>query len=342
VSVITTGITAGRRGAVCAAIAATGLAALMAALPAAQAAPVTAARPAALHLSAPVAIGSGTSFADPITQAPNGAVYYAAGKSVYVVTGVSAPKKVLTASGKVRALAANSSDFFVEVGKTVTAYKRSTSAKGRHWTLSSSYKVATAQLYAVGSRLWALTDFNCDTCGLEYGNTYRFATWSSTVHRVSSLNVFPEFAAADSAGFYFQTITSAGRIVRASKSGGISSVRNKHVAGPLATAGGKVEALLFRNSKTYLYSYTGTGLHHVYTRRVAGGDFAIGGTGLGLVALDCPTNSCATGRVSQLSGSGTVAAWVGLPDVTAVVPGPSAVVITEHGGKFDLYRVTVI
>jgi hypothetical protein len=64
-------------------------------------------------------------------------VFYSNGSFVYVVVGNSAPALAVTASGTVLAQAANTSDLFVQVGLTVTAYRRSDASVIRHWTLTS-------------------------------------------------------------------------------------------------------------------------------------------------------------------------------------------------------------
>ena len=105
------------------------LAGLYGGLPAAQAAT------ARLHTTGTVYLSQGSnSLSRDFTEAPDGAVYYSRGSSVYVVKGTSAPKLVLRAQGNVLALAANSSELFADVGLTVTAYRLPSGTEVRHWT----------------------------------------------------------------------------------------------------------------------------------------------------------------------------------------------------------------
>src|ERR1700722_2737421 len=145
---------------------------------AAKAAPV--ARPAALHTTGtPVPLGAlGSSFNYDFSEAPNGSVYYSSGRTVFVVHGTSAPVVVLHAKGHVFAVAANRTELFVDVGRTVTGYRLSTHKVLRHWALASANKPTSAGLFAVGSTVWASTDWATDESGLEPANVSRFRTSS--------------------------------------------------------------------------------------------------------------------------------------------------------------------
>jgi hypothetical protein len=328
--------TAVRRRLAAAAGAAVGLAVIAAALPAAQA---STAAPAGLHVRGSVPIGSGPFFADPISQAPGGAVYFASGKSVYVVNGTSAPKLVRTASGKVVAVAANASELFVEVGKTVTEYRRSTGAKGRHWHLSSPGAVTSAGLIAVGNSVWSWTDWATDGSGAETATISRFSATSGGVHKLTG-NGAAGMLAANATGAYYLKFT--GGITHVTPSGALAgTAAYTRFPDAITLSGGRLELLGVSGSasKVYLDAYQTSNLKRVYARHVSRNDFAIGGTGAGLLALSCPTASCATGKVSRLSpATGATISVLSRPYVTQIVPGPSGVVITANG-TFVLYRL---
>ena len=318
-----------------AAVAATGLAS-------AQAAQRPAA-PAALHVSGHVKIGTGGAFfADPITEAPNGTVFYAAGKKIWVVSGLSKPKLGLIANGHVVALAANSSELFVEVGKTVTEYKRSNGHAGRSWHLSSPEPVTMGGLFAVGSTVWSWTDWATDESGAEPATISSFTTAANAVRTIST-NGMTGMLAAGSDGAYFLTPT---RLRHARAGGSVQSVSYPaaHKFGDtMAVAGGRIQilAMHFPADKQFLDSYTASALSRPRSHRVSASDFSIAGTGLGLLAVSCQTSSCSTAKIVRLStGTGAVTASVSLPGAVQLVGGPSGVAITHVGSHFFLVRLT--
>jgi hypothetical protein len=326
-----------RRGLLTAAAGATGLAVLAGAgLPTALATP--AARPAGLHTTgSPVNLGVlGTSFNYDFSEAPNGSVYYSSGSTVYVVHKTSAaPVVVLHASGHVLAVAANSRELFVEVGRTVTGYRLSNGVTLRHWKLATTHKATSAGLYAVGSTVWAWTDWATDMSGFEYANVSRFTSSSGTVHKVSSNNAYPADMAADSAGLYYQQAIGTGRLTHVTPSGSVHRVSDINLDGPLALAGGRVELLVFhRNSHPYLDSYSASTLARKFSRRFPAKDYDIAGTGAGLLVLNL------SGKISQLNaGTGSTRSSVTVAHAATLVSGPSAAAIVVTGGSYSLVRL---
>lgn len=301
----------------------------------------TAARPAGLHVSGPaVKLPSSADFST-FTEAPNGDAYYASESSVYVIKGTSAPALVLAAKGTVMALAASSTGLFVDVGKTVTEYNSSKAAV-RTWRLPGRHRVTSAGLFAVGSKLWAWTDWATDASGLEYGNAYRFAASSASVQVVGSGNVLPGFAVASSTGFYYEApdtkVADGGYLVGVTPSGSVHRVRDSILVTSLALAGGRVEALsqvVHRSTiKTYLDSYAATTLKLAFARSVPKTDAGLAGTGLGLLLLS------ATQSVSEVSTkTGAAGSTLAVPGALSLLSGPSAAVITEVSGSFYLERL---
>src|SRR5580700_3367036 len=94
------------------------VAGLAAAAPAAQAAARAPSKPA-LH-GHTISLGATSDvFGDAFTEAPDGTVFFSHGSVVYVVHGDQAPAVKLHAGHPVLALAANSSDLFVQTGLQV-------------------------------------------------------------------------------------------------------------------------------------------------------------------------------------------------------------------------------
>ncbi len=301
-------------------------------------------RPAALHVAGAAVVLPHATLTSAFTQAPDGAVYYSAGRRIYLA---GAPGAKVVARGTVLALGATTAGLFAAVGKTVTEYRRTTGAKMAAWTLPASYrKVAWAGLYPAGSRVWAITDDNCDTCGLEYGNVYWFSTSAAVVHRVSTQTAYPDFAAATRSGLYYQASTSAGSfLVLARPDGAARRTANSYLFGPLAVSGRTVALLLHhfgKHSGQYLYGYLSTSLERIFTRHVPGSERDIAGTGAGLLALlaSCASYSCPTAKVSQLAAAtGATISTVAVPDALSLLAGPSAVVLTYAAGTFRLERL---
>jgi hypothetical protein len=323
-----------RRSLLTSTVAATSLALIaVAGLPAARAAR---SHPTGLHVAGTVQIATGSVFTSPITQAPGGTVYFGRGKSVFMVHGTAKPALVRTLGGKVVGLGASSAELFVEVGRTVTEYKRSDGVEGRHWHLSSPHAVREAALFPVGSTVWVWTDWAGESggegTGAEPATISRFSTSSSIVHKITG-NGAQELLAADSAGAYF--VKFGGGLEHVSPGGTVHSVKYAQFPGALALAGGRVEilALHFVRSTTRLFidAYKASDLKKSFSQRVSLNDFALAATGAGLLDLSCPTASCSTGKVQRLNpANGKIVASVPLPFGSLLVPGgPGAVVITQ-------------
>jgi hypothetical protein len=337
-------VRAARRSAAITFITGLALAGLYGGLPAAQAAT------ARLHTTGTVYLSQGSnSLSRDFTEAPDGAVYYSRGSSVYVVKGTSAPKLVLRAQGNVLALAANSSELFADVGRTVTAYRLPSGAELRHWTLSSPFAVTSAGLFAVGSVVWAWTDWATDASGLEYANVSRFSASSGTVHKVSTGIAYPMYLAADASGLYYQAVRSDGSngyLVHVTPSGSVRRVIDANIPGPLALAGGRVALLAPRYTSGptsyYIDSYNATSLARVFSRHVSSADVDLAGTGAGLLMLTapCQTRVCSSATVSQLStATGAAISTVSVPYAVDLVVGPSAAAVSYRSGKYYLVRL---
>jgi hypothetical protein len=318
-----------------------GLAAVSLAIAPAARAVSTAPAPAAsagLHVTGKIDLGRlGPSFSNVLSEAPNGNVYYSRGSVVYVVKGDHAPVAALRVSGPVLAVTATSSDLLVEVGSKVSAYALSNGRRLRTWTLPSRATVTSAGLYAVGTTVWAYTDWATDESGFQYANVDRFTLSSAVVHHVSANNVYPADMAADSAGLYYEGIIGTGDYVfRDLPSGSLRRHADVNIDAPLALAAGNVYLLSIHENQggdTYLDAFRGSTLGALFSIKVANSDFDIAGTGIGLLLLG-------TNKVSLLkSGNGHIASSLSVPGAATLVPGPSAAVVAVSHATTYLLRL---
>ena len=311
--------------------------------PAAPAASAASARSAAagLRVTGKIDLGGlGPSYSNAPSEAPNGDVYYALGRIVYLVSGDHAPVAVLHASRPVLAVAATSADLLVDTGLTVSAYSRGDYRLLGTWTLPPSQEAVTsAGLYPVGSTVWAYTDWATDESGLEYANVYRFSLSSPAVHVVSQNIAYPYSMAANSAGLYYEGVgdNNSNYLIRAMPSGAL----RKNVLdaeAPLALAAGNVYLLSYhypdsRGDVNYLDAFHGSTLAPLFSHQVAGADTGIAGTGVGLLMLGA-------GTVTLLDpANGHADATLSVPGAVNLVPGPSAAVITVSHSTTYLLRL---
>ncbi len=121
----------------------------------------------ALHATGtPVLLGAlGSSFNYDFSEAPNGSVYYSSGRTVFVVHGTSAPVVVLHAK-RARVRGRREQNRVVRRrrpdGHGIPAVKRHGRATLRHWLAHHANKPTSAGLFAVGSTVWAWTDWATD------------------------------------------------------------------------------------------------------------------------------------------------------------------------------------
>jgi hypothetical protein len=293
---------------------------------------------AGLHVAGKVDLGRlGNSFRYVLSEAPNGNVYYSRGSVVYLVKGDHAPVTALRASGPVLAVAANSSDLLVDVGSKVSAYALSNGRRLRAWTLPSSETVTSAGLYAVGTTVWAFTDWATDESGFEYANVDWFSLSSPAVHSVSANNAFPADMAAGSEGLYYEGIVGTGDYVfRALPSGSLRRHADVDIDAPLALAAGNVYLLAVHENQggnTYLDAFRGLTLGTLFSNRVSNSDTDIAGTGIGLLLLGAQ-------KVSLLdTGNGHAGAALSVPGAVTLVPGPSAAVVALSHSTTYLLRL---
>lgn len=297
----------------------------------------------ALHVTGRTSLGPTSDvFANAFAQAPGGDVFYSNGSFVYKVAGNSAPTLAVTAGGTVLALAANTSELFVQVGLTVTAYRRSDGSVIRHWTLTSPVTpITSAGLYSVGNALWSWTDWATDGSGFEYAKVSRMSTSSSAVHTVER-HAYPGDMSADSAGLYFEAQHgSRGVLGHATPSGSVTFHGPRPAESPLALSGGRVD-LLVSGTHQFVKSYSATSLSLISSKRVSQNDRNIAGTSAGLLVLtqSCTKVSCVHATVSKLNVStGATSGTLSVLGAVLLLPGPGAAVIEVVGGIMYLVRI---
>jgi hypothetical protein len=281
-------------------------------------------------------------------EAPNGAVYYSAGGTVYVVNGNAAPVPATALGTSVNALAANNADFFVQTGLTVYEYSRKTDAYAGHsWKLSSPHSpITSAGLLAVGGTVWSWTDWATDQSGFEYATVSEISTSSTHVKVISKSNAYPADMAAGTGGLYFQVVRrngANGYIVRVAPNGSARHRSDVNIGTPTALAGGRLDLLsIHGNGRTYLDSFSASTLAALGSKQVSGNDHDIAGTAAGLLVLNqpCATLICKNATVSVLNPrTGKVSGTVKVPRAFELLPGPAPAAITLVGTKLYLARI---
>jgi hypothetical protein len=278
----------------------------------------------------------GSSFTYQFTEDPKGDAYYFRGSVVYEAKFNSGPRAILHVHGNVLAVAASTSDAFVDVGRTVTEYRLSNHHKVRSWTLPRSAGAPTsAGLYVVGSTVWAWTDWATDESGFQYASVSRFSTSRPAVHEVSKNNVYPADMAADATGLYFETVRTNGGngfLVHATAAGISRNRLDMNLDAPVALFDGDVYLLAIhehQGGKTYLDSFAESNLAPFHSAvewskftdiaGTADGLFIVGGGKVALVLTNFD--------YGQLGSQRAISHAVDL------LPGPAIGVITVSKGK---------
>jgi hypothetical protein len=314
------------------ALAATGLAMSgLVALTPAQAAPATVTPLKTFDLGR-----LGSRFTYQFTEDQNGNVYYFRGSTVYEAKFNSGPHAILHVRGNVLAVAATTSDLFVDVGRTVTEYRQSNHHKVRSWTLARSPSAPTsAGVYVVGSTVWAWNDWATDESGFQYASISRFTTTSSVVHKVSSNNVYPGDMAADASGLYFQRVTKNGTngfLAHETPGGSLHLRTDANIDAPLALYGGNVYLLAIHENqggKTYLDSFAESNLAPFHSAVEWSKFTDIAGTGDGVFIVG-------GGKVALVLTSfdyGQLGSQRDVSHPVSLLPGPAIGVITVTKGK---------
>ncbi len=314
--------------------------------PPAHAAAARAARPAGpqLHVAHRTLVAKGKNADDLLfAEGSNGAVFFARGKTATAVLANGHERVAARSGDTIHAMAATATDLFVQAGLTVTEYSIPGARAVRHWTLTSAVTPITqAGLFVEGKTLWAWTDWENDSSGLEYAQVSRMSTTSSTVHVVTK-RAYPFDLAADQAGLFFESIAandSTQYLDRAAPSGGVKSRAFTAPQAQLALDGNRVVLLDF-GSSTDVDTYSTTTLARESSKKVPTTFEEIADTTSGLLVLARTCNSCAGSVLSVLNpATAGTSGTVSLPGFAYLFPGPQPAVI-ETGAKSSLYLVRI-
>jgi hypothetical protein len=255
----------------------------------------------------------------------------------------------VTALGaSVTALAANNTFLFVQTGRVVYEYKRSTEAYAGHtWTLPVPAKPTSAGLLAVGGTLWSWVDYATDRSGFEYATASVLSTSTGHAKVVSKNNVYPGDVAAGAAGLYFESVRGNGAngyVDLAAPNGSVRRHGDGNLDAPAALSAGRLDLLAVHesNSHSYIDSFSASRLATLGSRRTSSAYSDIAGTSAGLLVLKegCASFVCKYASVGVLSPrTGLASRFTRVAYAYSLLPGPAPVALSDVGGKIYLARL---
>lgn len=247
-----------------------------------------------------VKLGKASAIADwpgaPITQAGDGSVYFVEGRTVYKVKGVTAPVAVLNAPGTVLAVAADSSDLYVEIGQRIDDYSLAHKTLSRSWTLPSIVKrVTQAGLLLGPGIIWAWSDWGTDESGFEYASIVEIPATGRTLRVVADNDADPVYMAADASGLYYEFVNTKATSqltylvhVRANGAKTTSKALDIETFSPLALGPGYVAVFGTGGAQNtpYVGTYSSTTLAKLASPKLSFTAADAVGTPEGLLAID--------------------------------------------------------
>ena len=279
----------------------------------------------------------------PITQAGNGSVYFVEGLTVYEVKGVTAPVPVLHASGTVLAVAADSSDLYVEIGQKIDDYSLARKTLSRSWTLPSIVKrVTQAGLLLGPGVIWAWSDWATDESGFEYASIVEIPATGQTLRVIADNDADPVYMAADASGLYYESVNTKATShltylvhVRANGVKMPSKPLDIETFSPLALGPGYVAVFGTEGAQNtpYLDTYSSTTLAELASPKLSFTAADAVGTPQGLLAVD----GNVVAFVNQLTGAlgtGTL-----VPGTWKLLYGNGASAIASYQGTDYLVRL---
>ena len=301
---------------------------------------------ASLTVTARVDLGPSSAIAIdqmPGAEAPDGTFYYAIGSVVRVVRGTSAPIRILTAAGPVLALAATTSDLYVQTGLTIDDYRVPAGEMRHSWTLPGQLLTPrTAGLFVAAGALWSWSDGATDQSGFEYATVDMISTATGAI-RVVDQHAYPADMAADRSGLYYETeIGLHGYLAHVTPTGTRTfSHATSDVDSPLAIVSGSVVLFTERGNGTpYLDRYSATALGLLGSYRLTTPILTGVDTSEGLFAVACNESDCASRSVVRIaSGGAAVMARITLVGLATLVEGASPAALTSAHGHGYLVRL---
>lgn len=282
-----------------------------------------------------------------ITQGPNGDVYFAEGKTVKIVKGLSAPATFVHASGFVMAVDATSTDLFVETKTAIELFQLPAGQFEGTWNLPHGIAlgpITQGGLSVEGTHLWTWTDWATDESGYEYASVTEFttSTWTSTVLAKNSAD--PSDVAASPLGYFF---LNRDRFVRADVSGTLirSTVTADASDAPVATWGPNAWLVATRepSGSDYLDSYNATTMTRTTSVHLPNVTWGVLGTSGGLLGIDATSLSSASGHdyvVSINTRTGVEREMAYIPGAVTLLGGPKVVVVFERTASTYIGRLS--
>jgi hypothetical protein len=296
-----------------------------------------------------VKLGGGSAVANwpggPVTQGPDGSVYFAKGPAISEVKALAGPVVVLHAPGAVLALAATASDLYVEVGQKIDDYGLATTTLRRSWTLPAIVQhVTLAGLLAEPGVLWSWSDWATDESGFEYASVVEISTTTSIVRVIANNTANPVYMAASAGGLYYENVDTRSSslprtyLVHALPDGTqrSSGPINTSTFEPLALWPGYVAVLADEgpSSTPYLGTYSSSTLAALSATKLAFSPGDVVGTPNGLIAID------GLDVVYVNPGTGTTCGGVEVPGAWKLLFGPHPSVLATYQGTDYLVRLS--
>jgi hypothetical protein len=294
-------------------------------------------------------------------QGPDGAVFAAGAVAspqiVWVVDGTSPAGVAEHVAGPVTALAVDTSNLYVGIGKSVYAYSRTTGALVHTWTQAALFGTVN-QLAIAGNRLWGLYTAPDDGPPAAPAALVEIDPSSSTPVRTVTDITGAFSVAAGSAGVYYVTNNSS-QVVEQTNDGRALSAPTKQAVDLQLSGPSAIQAVAVVGGQLVLQHDAGQGLDAVlntYDATSLAGPSApipfsaaeqLLSTPSGLFVVgNSDTAACTSGQQTcvrrfSLTG-GNAGSSVALPDDTdaSTLTGPYPTVVIGEGSDLHVLRIS--
>jgi hypothetical protein len=320
----------------------------------------------AIAATLPIAGAFASSQSSPIAaQGPDGAVFVAGAPSaavqvIWVVDGTRPAAIAEHVAGPVTALAADAANLYVGVGRTVSAYSRTTGNLVRSWS-SAAAPGGVSQLVVAGSRVWALftvPDQNGQSQTGVAGAVIEINPAAGPIVRTVTGITGAFGVAAGNAGIYYVTAAGSQLVEQTNSGQTVTKPTNQQVnlelSGPSA-----IQAIAVTGGRVLLEHDAGQGLDAVldaYDATTLAGPTQETGfsaseqllaTPSGIFVVGNPdTNVCTASQQQCVDrfalGTGPVGTGVGLPADTlaSTLTGPYPTIVIAVGNDLDVLRIS--
>jgi hypothetical protein len=277
---------------------------------------------------------------------PTGAFYFASGSVVREVRGEAAPVVVVRPAHPVLALAATSSNLYVQSGRTVSDYGASSGTLRRSWTLrDENFTPTQAGLLQVGNVIWSWTDGATDESGFEYATIEELAADSGSI-RVIDPSAYPVDMAADATGLYYESQVGAhSYLVHVATDGAKKTSRaTGDEDSPMALVAGSVLLSAQHDSgEPFLDRFAEATLLEQGSNRLGdlAGMLVASGKDLLAIATSCTPATCSSTGVERLDPvTGQVTSYVAVPGIESLLGGAEPLAVSYRSGHAYLTRLS--